>query len=86
MAWERNTYKAGQWRAECDRCGFAYYSGQLRREWTGLMTCTGPGTADCWEERHPQDFVRARPDRQSVPWVSSPSFDVRVTETDPDDL
>lgn len=26
-------------RAICDRCGFEYDHGELRKEWTGLMVC-----------------------------------------------
>lgn len=37
----------------------------------GGMTGTG-----CWEQRHPQDFVRAVPDDQSTPWARdwNPTF------------
>ena len=48
-------------KAVCDRCGFDYRLSQLRKEWTGLMVCDGPGTSQCWERRHPQDFVRSVP-------------------------
>lgn len=53
-------------KAICDRCGFQYGLGDLRKEWTGLMVCSGPGTNDCWERRHPQEYVRAVPDTQGV--------------------
>lgn len=62
-------YVKGQWNAICDRCGFEYKSGQIKREWTGLRVCTGGGTNDCFEHRHPQDFVKGKRDRQSPPWV-----------------
>lgn len=52
------------WKAICDRCGFEFYSFELKREWQGLMVCHS-----CFEPRHPQDFVRAVPDRQGVPWT-----------------
>jgi hypothetical protein len=52
------------WRAICDRCGFEFYSFELKKEWNGLMTCNA-----CWEPRHPQDFVRAVRDEQTVPWT-----------------
>jgi len=61
-------YVKGQWNACCDRCGIKYKSSQLRKEWTGLMVCTGPNTADCWEARHPQDRVRGVRDLQAPPW------------------
>jgi len=51
------------WKAICDRCGFEFYSFELKKEWQGLMVCHS-----CWEPRHPQDFVRAVSDEQAVPW------------------
>ena len=68
-------WKPGKWKAQCDRCGWDFYNTQLRKEWTGLMTCSGAGTNQCWEPRHPQDFVRGVPDPQAVPWVRRPSED-----------
>ena len=46
----------------CDRCRLRYTSDKKRKEWTGLIVCE-----DCWEPRHPQDFVRARKEDTSVP-------------------
>lgn len=51
----------------CDRCGFKYWNHQTAKEWTGLMVCKGQGTNNCWEPRHPQEFLRAKPDKQAVP-------------------
>ena len=45
----------------CDVCGFKYKSSQLRKRWDGAMVCK----AD-YETRHPQDFVKARPERNNV--------------------
>jgi len=59
------------WRAICDRCGFEYASYELKKEWQGLMVCSS-----CYETRHPQDFVRAVPDRQGVPWTRPEPEDV----------
>jgi len=56
----------GAHRVICDRCGFKYWNHETRKEWNGLRVCHGAGTNQCWEPRHPQDFVRARPDRQTV--------------------
>ena len=61
-------YVMGQWRVICDRCGQNYHNVHLRLEWTGLRTCYGPGTNDCWELRNAQDFVRGVRDKQSPPW------------------
>lgn len=53
----------GSWNAVCDRCGFKYKAGELRKEWDGLMVCD-----KCWEPRNPQDLVRPLPDPEPVPW------------------
>lgn len=71
-------YEHGQWNVACDRCGMKFKARQLRKEWTGLRTCKGHGTNDCWEPRHPQDFVRGRRDRQTVPY-SRPETDLDVS-------
>lgn len=52
------------WAVICDRCGFRFHSDELKKEWTGLMVCH-----ECWEPRHPQDFVRAVPEHITPPWV-----------------
>ncbi len=57
-------YKPGAWNAICDICGFRFKSDQLKKNWKGLMVCE----AD-FETRHPQEFIRVRPERISVPWV-----------------
>jgi len=62
-------YRHGSWNVICDRCGFKYKAEQLRKEWTGLRTCDGGGTNQCWEVRHPQDFVKGRRDKQAPPWT-----------------
>jgi hypothetical protein len=62
-------YVKGSWKATCDRCGFDYHHFRLRREWTGLRTCSGPQTADCWDPRHPQDGVRGVADNQTTAWA-----------------
>lgn len=54
----------GTWATICDRCGFRFPSNELKPEWTGLMVC-----GQCWEPRHPQDFVKAIPDEQAPPWT-----------------
>jgi len=58
----------GTWNAVCDRCGWYFKAYELRKEWTGLMTCHGSGTNDCWEPKHPQLSIQAIPDSQVVPY------------------
>lgn len=55
-------YRPGDFKRVCDVCGFVYRESQTFKRWDGLIVCS-----DDWEPRHPQDFVRGRSDRQSVP-------------------
>jgi len=55
-------YKKGSWNSICDRCGFEFKMHQLRKDWQGLMVCR-----EDWEPRHPQDFLRTRPEHAGVP-------------------
>lgn len=76
-------YVPGDFWRQCDRCGFKTRSSQTKKEWTGLIVC-GP----CWEPRHPQDFVRGRPDRQAVqdPRPEQPDTFLDTNEVTADDL
>lgn len=67
----------------CDRCGFKRKLSTLRKEWTGLRVCS-----ECWEPRHPQDFVRGVPDNQSVPDPRPEPTDIFIGTNDvqPEDL
>ena len=58
-----NYYKAGEWNVTCDVCSKKIKAGQAKKRWDGFIVCEG-----CYEERHPQDFVRARVDKISVPF------------------
>lgn len=70
------SYVHGDWNAICDRCGFEFKASKLREEWNGLMVCS-----QCWEPRHPQDFLRGVPDDPSVPWTR-PDTDADTSATD----
>jgi hypothetical protein len=56
-----DTFILGDSNGICDCCGFKFKQSQLRKRWDGAMVCK----AD-WEPRHPQDFVKARPERNNV--------------------
>lgn len=60
-----NHYRAGDWKIVCDQCGFVRYASQVSKQWNGLIVCSDT----CFEERHPQEFVRGRIDRQVPPFV-----------------
>lgn len=55
--------KWGDWNAICDICGFRFKASELTKDWQGLMVCKQD-----YEQRHPQDFLRVRPDNPAVPW------------------
>lgn len=62
--------KEGTWNAACGFCGRKRKADELVRNWQGLMVCP-----DHNPPRQPQDFVRAVPDDQSVPFSQPPSED-----------
>lgn len=55
-------YKSGDWNGICQTCGKKYKYSQLKTQWDGIIACP-----KCFDYRHPQEFVRAIPDNQSVP-------------------
>lgn len=57
-------YSPGEWNFICDVCAQKHKSGIARQRWDGMMVCPG-----CFEHRHPQDFLRSKTDRISVPWT-----------------
>ena len=69
-----NYYISGEWNLICDVCGKKIKSGKSRHRWDGFVVCEKD-----WEERHSQDFVRARQDKISVPFTRPRPVDVFVT-------
>lgn len=53
--------RPGDFRIVCDRSGFNGWASETVIEWNGLRVLRRFS-----EQRHPQDFVRAIPDNQSV--------------------
>jgi hypothetical protein len=64
----------GNWNAICDVCGFKYKDTELRKRWDGLMVCPSD-----YEQRHPQDLIRSKPDKQAPLWARPEADDVFVT-------
>lgn len=69
----RTVYSSGDWNTICDVCGRRYKDTDLRKRWDGLMVCSQD-----FEERQPQDFVRARADQMAVPWSRPEGADTFV--------
>jgi hypothetical protein len=62
-------FESGKWLVICDRCGFQRKSDQVVKTWDGHMVCAPSTGKFCFETRHPQEFVRSRPDIVSVPFT-----------------
>ena len=63
-------YVPGAWNFICDVCGQKHKSTVGRARWDGLQVCPL-----CFELRHPQDFVKTKNDKISVPWSRPPVDD-----------
>jgi hypothetical protein len=61
--------KLGEYKAHCDRTDFRGYASDMRMQWDGLFV-----RKQSWEKRHPQDYVRTKKDKQSVP-IARPTTD-----------
>jgi len=59
----KNYYLSGQWNVTCDVCSKKIKSNNAKHRWDGFITCP-----DCWEQRQPLDFIRARVDKITVPF------------------
>ena len=57
------SYSPGEWYVTCDVCGKKMKSSKARHRWDGFLVCD----AD-FEHRHPQDFLKVKPDNQTVPF------------------
>lgn len=55
-------YKAGDYYIVCDYSGFKIKRSEARMTWDGYLV-----RKDFWEQRQPQDFVRGRRDKISIP-------------------
>jgi hypothetical protein len=65
----------GTWNVICDRCGSKKKAFEVAKEpVTNLIVCKDT----CWEMRHPQEYVRAKPDDQTVPFTRPEQADVFV--------
>lgn len=72
----KNFYIPGEWNLTCDVCSKKIKAHEAKHRWDGFIVCE----AD-WEPRHEQDFVRARQDKLTVPFVR-PIPELVFTEVD----
>lgn len=64
----RDYLALGEWNIACSMCGRKRKSSELVKNWQGMWRCPEHN-----DERHPQDFVRAVPDVQTVPYAQIPT-------------
>jgi len=57
----------------CDLSGFRGWDDEMRETWDGKWVLK-----QFWESRHPQDFVRGKSDKQSVPNSQPETADVFI--------
>lgn len=50
-------YRPGSHWAKCDQCDNIFRASELRETWDHFWVCD-----EDWEARHPQDFLRVRPE------------------------
>lgn len=60
----KNYFLSGSWNVTCDVCSKKIKASDAKQRWDGFIVCP-----DDFENRHPQDFVRARQDKISVPFT-----------------
>jgi len=78
-----DTSRHGDWRIIDDLTGFEIWASESVRQWNGLRV-----HRDNADYRHPQEFVRGRPDRQKVPFTrpEPPDVFLEPNEVTRDDL
>ena len=62
----KNYYVSGSHNVTCDVCSKKIKAHEAKQRWDGFIVC-----GDCFENRHPQDFVKAHTDKISVPFQRS---------------
>ncbi len=74
MKWSkfnRNYFRPGDWNAIDDVTGFKVKASETSLQWDGMRTKKAL-------PRHPQDFLRALPERIRTPWTRSEGDDTFV--------
>jgi hypothetical protein len=72
----KDTYQKGNWWVICDMCGDKVRIRDTRFNDDGYLVCY----PDCWEPKHPQELVRAVPDKQTVP-IARPDSELTMYST-----
>lgn len=70
--------RLGDHNAQCYRCGMKRKASEMKKQWQGFWVCP-----EHWEQRQPQDFVKAVPDQTAVPWSQPLPADTFTYVCDP---
>lgn len=73
---KKNFFEVGSWNIICDSCGKKMKASHAKHRWDGFIVCNS-----CFEHRHPQDLIKTKPDKQTVPFSRPRGQDVFVTVT-----
>lgn len=69
---KKNYFISGEWNVTCDVCSKKIKAHEAKQRWDGFIVCEKD-----YETRQPQDFVRARQDKISVPFqrpIQTPTY------------
>ena len=66
----------GDWKAECDVCGFVFESSKIVKRWDGMMV-----DEKCYEPRHIGDFYRYRSREEPLPFTRDRKIKYRCYAT-----
>jgi len=64
----KNYFVSGEWNLICDVCSIKYKANRSKQRWDGFIVCP-----NCYEQRHPQDFIKTKQDKITVPYIRPPS-------------
>lgn len=60
---KKNHFISGEWNVTCDICSKKIKAHEAKMRWDGFIVCPEDN-----EMRHPQDFVKAKTDKITVPF------------------
>lgn len=71
----KNHYLSGEWNVICDVCSKKIKAHEAKQRWDGFIVCP-----EDFEQRQPQDFVKATTDKITVPFTRPRPVDVFVDD------
>ena len=71
---KKNHFISGEWNVTCDVCSRKIKAHEAKQRWDGFIVCP-----DDFENRHPQDFVKAQTDKITVPFIRPIPLEIYTT-------